>query len=840
MQEGRTIQRTIIVSLITLLSVATLAAGAASNSAKSMPRPRRVFVPMDFARMFTAGPLSDPQPPSTILPAGATTVELILRSATPTICRYSVGKELPLEQMTAFDTQQASIAPKTVIRNLDPDPSKVNDVYVRCAAEPQSVLHLQYRSLPAAKPGFPRTANLWGSSRFIPKGMEYASRFDLWLGAHFTANQIRELRRLNPNCFILDSINVVENNDVPDEYFLRDTKGKKIEVWPGAFRLNLTRPEVAEYQARYAYQKMIESGLMYDGCFFDNFMMSQRWLTHDIYDRPVQLDADGDGKPDNKDQFDKAWREGVFHELKAWRKMMPWALTTGHSQGYPYPEIAEIFNGQGIGFYTTDVIEGKKPFHELWDYYNAWCRVTVKPAITSVESAVPDQIAYGYDYSPQRHTPPSTWNFARDYYPYMRFGLAFTLMNDGYFSHELGDTDHGQDWWYDELDYKLGEPLGPARRIVVGNASDRQIIENGGFENDLAGTWRLWVDQNGGCAATAERDTTDKHDGAAAARITITSGGRPGGIEFTQGNRALEQAKTYGLTFWAKADHALEITAVASKGSANWDNYGLSQVVRLTPQWKSFTVTVDARRTVADARIQFLCGGEKGIVWIDLISLKEHGDEIFQRDYQNGTVLLNGTKHRQTVDVGEGFGHLKGGQAAKFQYILDDDGNAGFKTTGAWREIDLGTKEWHAVPPYYHAWNNRCHTLVGGGAATWELDLRGLGTYTIQAWWADAPDEKQWTKEAAYEVLVGGKVVASKTCDQTQSGDQWHTIAEGLKLDPADKPVVRLRNAAGGILVGDALHVFSAERLNDGQAVRQVSLEPMDGVVLRPMTEIGR
>ncbi len=59
---------------------------------------------------------------------------------------------------------------------------------------------------------------------------------------------------------------------MPDDYFLRDTTGRKIEVWPGTFRLNLTRPEVAEYQAHYAYQQMLKSGLMVDGCFFDNFM----------------------------------------------------------------------------------------------------------------------------------------------------------------------------------------------------------------------------------------------------------------------------------------------------------------------------------------------------------------------------------------------------------------------------------------------------------------------------------------------------------------------------------------------------------------------------------------
>ncbi len=325
------------------------------------------------------------------------------------------------------------------------------------------------------------------------------------------------------------------------------------------------------------------------------------------------------------------------------------------------------------------MLEGQHSFHDLWDYYQAWCGLTVKPAITSVESAVPNQIAYGYDYSPQRHAPPATWDFARDYYPYMRFGLAFTLMGDGYFSHELGDTDHGQDWWYDELDFKLGQPLG-----------------------------------------------------------------------------------------------------------------------------------------------------------------KASGEEVFRRDFQNGIVLLNGTRQRQTVDVGEGYARLKGQQAPKYQYILDDGEKEIFRTSGAWQEVALGTKKWHAIPPYYHAWNNRCHLLAGGaGEATWDLSLRGRATYTVQAWWAAAPDAKQWTKQAVYELLAGGKVVASKTLDQSKEGDQWHTIVERLMLDPGSKPLVRIKSADGGILVADALHVFSAERYNDGEAVRQATLEPMDGIVLRRLGKAG-
>jgi hypothetical protein len=274
--------------------------------------------------------------------------------------------------------------------------------------------------------------------------------------------------------------------------------------------------------------------------------------------------------------------------------------------------------------------------------------------------------------------------------------------------------------------------------------------------------------------------------------------------------------------------------ALASKGSPNWDNYGLHRSVRLTTQWQAVKLTFEATTSAQDARIQFLCGGVAGQVWIDQVSLKIRGEEIYRRDFQNGLAILNGTRLRQTVDVGEGYARLKGQQAPLHQYILDDVGSRAFKTSGPWREVALGTKEWHAIPPYYHAWNNRCHLLSGGeGEATWDLELRGPGIYTIQAWWAAAPDAKQWTKRAVYELVVGGKVVASKMLDQSQAGDQWHTIAQEFKMAPGDRPFVRLKRDDGGILAADALHVFSVERFNNNQAVRQVTLEPMDGIILR-------
>ena len=90
---------------------------------------------------------------------------------------------------------------------------------------------------------------------------------------------------------------------------------------------------------------------------------------------------------------------------------------------------------------------------------------------------------------------------------------------------------------------------------------------------------------------------------------------------------------------------------------------------------------------------------------------------------------------------------------------------------------------------------------------------------------------RDWTHQAVYEVMADGRSLQQDPGPDS-SGDEWHTIAEGLKLEPGQHPLVRVRNAGGGgVLVADALHVFSAERYNDGTEARQIVLEPMDGIV---------
>ena len=80
-----------------------------------------------------------------------------------------------------------------------------------------------------------------------------------------------------------------------------------------------------------------------------------------------------------------------------------------------------------------------------------------------MQSAPPNQIAYGYGYYPLQAISPTVAAFAQTNYPNMRFGLALTLMGNGFFAHDFGDfaPNAPTAWWYDEYDFDLGFPAWP-------------------------------------------------------------------------------------------------------------------------------------------------------------------------------------------------------------------------------------------------------------------------------------------------------------------------------------------------------------------------------------------
>ena len=784
-------------------------------------------------------PLCEPTPPSTLLPAGTTGVPFAVTSNLPTNCAWSASASASYAEMTPFQSGQGTTLHQTTFTGLDPSTMVVNHITVRCDAGATYVLDLKYRSLPNANPNFPRKGNLWGSWEVAKQGLAHAARIDLYNGAGFTPQEIQTLRTLNPNILITRSINTVERDTssqagVPDEYWLHDTTGKKIEVWPGAWRLNLTKPEVAEMQAQYAYQQLVDADLAVDGCFFDNFFTSQSWVKQDIYGNAVSIDANDDGQPDDPAWLDAAWKKGVYDELRAFRKWMPWAIVTGHLPRPPDVELGRIFNGDSFGFIVPEVRESLNSFAEFWDMYQPWYTLGQKPVVTMIEAAPPMQIGYGYDYDPLSKIPASTLEFARTDWPNMRFGLGMTLMNDGYFAYEFGDTYHGNDWWYDELDADLGQPCGAAERIVVPGAVATDHVSDGGFENAALAPWATWVNTDVAAAATFQLEASDVAEGGQALRADVSNAGQ--GVDWhisvSHDNISVSKGQSYDVVFWAKGSAGQPISIGLQKQVADWASYGLWRQVTLTSQWTKYSVSFEATVTASDSRLGFSVGAAVGTVWLDGVQITEHPADIFRRAFSKGLAVLNGTRDRQTVAVGNGFARLNGTQAPR-TFLIIDDSSAAFSSTGAWQSCDYDSGDWTATGPFFHNWRPGCHELASGtGDATWALDIRADDTYSIDAWWAAAPGQSGWTKQAVFEVMVGSTVLATATLDQSTIGDEWHRVAS-VALRAADQTVVRVRNAGTGTLMADALLVQSTVRYNDGSPATSVELDAMDAIVLR-------
>jgi hypothetical protein len=225
-------------------------------------------------------------------------------------------------------------------------------------------------------------------------------------------------------------------------------------------------------------------------------------------------------------------------------------------------------------------------------------------------------------------------------------------------------------------------------------------------------------------------------------------------------------------------------------------------------------------------------GASTGTVWLDEVSLREHPADVFKRDFQRGAVVLNGSRAEQTVSLGAGLSRLTGTQAPRTQTIIDD-ADAAFVAPTSWQSATHDSGLWMAAGPYFHDWAGGSHELASGSdSAEWDLGLRADDTYTISAWWAAAPVAAGWAKQAVFEVIAGGIVVASQTFDESTGGDAWHPIAT-IALKAADKPRVRIRNNGTGTLVADALLLESQARWNDGSAATSVTLGAMDAIVLR-------
>ena len=113
-----------------------------------------------------------------------------------------------------------------------------------------------------------------------------------------------------------------------------------------------------------------QSNFVFDGLFLDSFNTSIPQPFTDRYGNIVQIDANGDGIPDDPAALNVAWSAAEYAVLSVFRSLAPGAYVSGHVLDAPVEaQSLAAFNGTSIEFYPQSVREGQSPFGQLWDLY---------------------------------------------------------------------------------------------------------------------------------------------------------------------------------------------------------------------------------------------------------------------------------------------------------------------------------------------------------------------------------------------------------------------------------------------------------------------------------------
>lgn len=344
------------------------------------------------------------------------------------------------------------------------------------------------------------------------------SRYDLLIltpdqiNTHPTV--IKQIRQRNPGVIILAYVPSQSFNTkywdkpyslfkhlrpIADSWWLKDPQGKIISHWPDLADINMD-PAWSRHLVSFT-QKYIANNLDVDGIFFDMVSENISWINNG------NIDLDGNGLKDNAAWADQEWlsRTKYFLDYARVNLKTKYIIINGSSHSLLQPQI----NGRMFENFPTP-----------WESGGSWSAIMKKITNNKKTNQNPKVLIIN----------SNTGNTGKkDNYRQVRFGLASAMLEDGYFSYDYGDTDHGQLWWYDEYDVNLGSAISAAsskkqldeyqadvwRRdftnglVVANSTGEEQTVDLGGEYEKIHGTQDAEV--NDGSIVT--ETTIDGYDG---------------------------------------------------------------------------------------------------------------------------------------------------------------------------------------------------------------------------------------------------------------------------------------------------------------------------------------
>lgn len=220
------------------------------------------------------------------------------------------------------------------------------------------------------------------------------------------------------------------------DWWLKNIAGQFLNYWPATTLIDLTNLATSQngqiwnhWLPEFIKTNYLTAPADWDGVFYDNCWTNIGWLN-------FNLDLNRDGLVENYATQDRLWSEGTAELIKYSRQIFPPNKIIVCNGGTAY---RQYYQGR---MYESFPLASEGGWLQNINDYETTGSFSIINANTGNQGN-------------------------RENFKTMRFGLASSLLGDGYFSFDYGDLDHGQTWWYDEYDLELGQPLSGKRQIIT-------------------------------------------------------------------------------------------------------------------------------------------------------------------------------------------------------------------------------------------------------------------------------------------------------------------------------------------------------------------------------------
>lgn len=275
--------------------------------------------------------------------------------------------------------------------------------------------------------------------------------------------QIKKIRSLNPGVIILAYITpqeIVDNpgslnnayyrqklaSGIDPSWWLKNSSGQSFSNWPWTTMLNLSNSaglnsngeRFNDYLASFVVDEVKGSGL-FDGVFYDNIWGDISWLNSG------NLDLNNDGIRDSAEEANRSWQAGVKKLLSKTKEL------AGNDfliivNGQTFEDYQKMTNGLMLEKFPTPWENGGT-WSGAMKTYTKLPFINLSPSLGIINATDKNQTNYKY----------------------LRYSLGSALLGDGYYSFDYDVTNHGQTWWYDEYNIKLGPAQSTAYNLLDKN-----------------------------------------------------------------------------------------------------------------------------------------------------------------------------------------------------------------------------------------------------------------------------------------------------------------------------------------------------------------------------------